>query len=56
MKRVVAFTTKDSKISSPAGTVKDPLESARSSHGGKGKFKWKNGGRKKKGLRGTVCF
>lgn len=43
MKRVVAFTTKDSKISSPTGTVKDPLESAQSSHGGKGKFKWKNG-------------
>lgn len=35
MKRVVAFTIKDSKMSSPTGTVKDPLESARSSHGAK---------------------
>lgn len=55
MKRVVApLTIKHSTISSPTGTVKGPLMSGRSSHGGKGKFKWtiwQNGGGKKKGLR-----
>lgn len=55
MKRVVApLSIKDLKISSPTGTVKDPLKSGHSSHEGKGKFKWTiwhNGGGKKKRLR-----
>lgn len=49
MTRVVAVTIKDSKISSPTGTVKNPLKSGRSSHGAKDEFKWtiwQNGGRK----------